>query len=66
MAYFDDDRCQFLRWNGMFLDTPGARKDPHRTEHAYWCHQTQNCMGPDSVVVDQYECNETRKCYQAL
>lgn len=50
----------------MFFDTPGARKDPHRTEHAYWCHQTQNCMGPDSVVVDQYECNETRKCYQAL
>jgi hypothetical protein len=66
MAFFDDDRCQFLRWNGMFFDIPGGGNAPHSSEHAYWCHHTQTCLGPDSKPVDEYECNETRKCYQAL
>jgi len=39
---------------------------PHQTDHVYWCHLSQNCLGPDSRIADGYECNETRKCYQAL
>lgn len=66
MAYFDEDRCFNLRWNGMFFSSAGGEKSPHSTEHAYWCHLTQTCLGPDSKTVDEYECNETRKCYKAL
>ncbi len=62
----DDDRCNNLRWNGMFFDTVSDPSVAHRTEHAYWCHRTQNCLGPDSKTVDGYECNETRECYVAL
>ena len=62
----DDDRCYNLRWNGMFYETMRDPKDPHRSNHVFWCHRTQNCLGPDSKIADEYECNETRKCYQAL
>lgn len=62
----DDDRCINLRWNGMYIGETGGSHAPFASDHSFWCHRTQNCLGPDSKVADQYECNETRKCYKAL
>lgn len=62
----DDDRCDNLRWKGMFIDAMWDPKVPHGNDRAFWCHLTQKCLGPDSQLVDEYECNETRKCYKAL
>jgi hypothetical protein len=50
----------------MFIDAMWDTKVPHGNDRAFWCHRTQNCLGPDSKLVDEYECNETRKCYKAL
>ncbi|HUQ90055.1 MAG TPA: hypothetical protein VM120_00155 [Bryobacteraceae bacterium] len=36
----------------------------HGNDRAFWCHRTQQIMGPDGKVVDDYECNPFRKCYQ--
>lgn len=62
----DEDRCDNLRWKGMFIDAMWDPKVPHGNDRAFWCHLTQNCLGPDSKVADEYECNETRKCYKPL
>lgn len=35
-------------------------------DRTFWCHKTQNCLGPDGKVADEYECNETRGCYKPL
>jgi len=39
---------------------------PHSNDRLFWCHKTQQCVGPDGKLVDDYECNETRKCFAAL
>jgi hypothetical protein len=39
---------------------------PHSGDRLFWCHQTQQCIGPDGKIADDYECNETRPCYEAL
>ena len=39
---------------------------PHSNDRLFWCHKTQQCVGPDGKLVDDYECNETRKCFLAL
>jgi hypothetical protein len=62
----DDDRCDFLRWKGLFIDAEWDRSVPHSGDRNFWCHRTQNCLGPDGRVVDEYECNETRSCYREL
>lgn len=63
----DDDRCDLLRWKGIFIETEWDPKQvPHSGDRLFWCHKTQNCLGPDGKVVDEYECNETRGCYKAL
>lgn len=61
----DDDRCELLRWKGMFVDTP---HDPKLTagDRLFWCHKTQNCLGPDGKVADDYECNPSRQCFRQL
>ena len=61
----DDDRCDNLRWKGMFIDTEW---DPSTQsgDRLFWCQKTQNCLGPDGRIVDDYDCNETRGCYKAL
>ena len=38
----------------------------HSNDGLFWCHNTHNCLGPDGKLVDDYECNETRNCYQSL
>ncbi len=61
----DDDRCEFLRWKGMFVDTD---HDPMLSagDRLFWCQKTQNCLGPDGKLADDYECNAARSCYKAL
>ena len=59
----EEDRCQSLRWKGMFITSENS--DPS-ADRLYWCHKTHRCIGPDSKLVDDYECNETRNCYQNL
>lgn len=65
MNILDDDRCDCLRWKGMFVDTD---HDPKLAsgDRLFWCHKTGNCLGPDGSLVDDYECNAARDCYKAL
>ncbi len=63
----DDDRCQSLRWKGLFIQSEWDTSElPHSGDRLFWCHQTQQCLGPDGKVADDYECNETRPCYKPL
>lgn len=50
----------------MFIDAEWDPNVPHGIGRLFWCHKTQTCLGPDSKLVDEYECNEARKCYLAL
>ncbi len=50
----------------MYVDAVWDPTVPHSNDRAYWCQKTQICVGPDGKIVDEYECNETRRCYQAL
>jgi hypothetical protein len=61
-----DDRCQHLRWKGMFIEAEWDPTVPHGNDRAFWCCRTMINIGPDNKVVDEYECNESRKCYDAL
>jgi hypothetical protein len=60
----EEDRCQSLRWKGLFILSDSST--PHPADRLYWCHKTHQCIGPDAKLVDDYECNETRGCYEAL
>jgi hypothetical protein len=60
----DDDRCDNLRWKGMFIEAEWDPAIPHSNDRLFWCQKTQQCIGPDSQVVDDYECNPARKCYK--
>jgi hypothetical protein len=62
-ALYDEDRCYNLRWKGLYVHTPGVSEEQSE-DHIYWCHLTQQCLGPDGKAVDDYECNEARKCYR--
>jgi hypothetical protein len=62
----DHDRCDRLRWKGLFIETSWDPSDLHSGDRLFWCHKTQNCLGPDGRIVDDYECNETRSCYKPL
>jgi hypothetical protein len=66
LTRIDEDRCDNLRWKGMFIDAPWDPSVPHSNDRLFWCHKTQNCIGPDGKIADDYECNETRPCYQPL
>ena len=60
----DDDRCFYLLWKGIFIDSWDPGHIPSG-DGSFWCNKTQNCLGPDSREVGDYECNETRRCYKA-
>ncbi|MCC6588279.1 MAG: hypothetical protein IT168_16420 [Bryobacterales bacterium] len=62
----DHDRCSNLLWKGIFIEAGWDPNMPHSGDRLFWCHQTQNCLGPDGRAVDDYECNETRRCYRPL
>lgn len=60
----DDDRCSNLHWKGMYVLSESDF--PHSNDRLFWCHKTQQCVGPDGKLVDDYECNETRSCFVEL
>ncbi|MCZ2076770.1 MAG: hypothetical protein HUU41_20480 [Bryobacteraceae bacterium] len=66
LTNIDDDRCDNLRWKGMYIEADWDPSVPHSNDRAFWCQRTQSCVGPDGKVVDDYECNETRGCYHPL
>ena len=62
----DEDRCTNLRWKGMFINAEWDPTVPHGNDRLFWCHKTQNCVGPDGRAVDEYECHDARNCYKPL
>jgi hypothetical protein len=66
MTQVDEDRCSHLLWKGIFIESGWDPDHVHSGDRLFWCHKTQNCLGPDGRAVDEYECNETRKCYRPL
>ena len=63
LTELDDDRCDLLRWKGMHIEAVWDPTVPHSGDRLFWCHKTQQCLGPDGKLVDDYECNPARKCY---
>ena len=64
LTRIDDDRCDNLRWKGMYVEAEWDPSVPHSGDGLFWCHKTQQCVGPDGKPVDDYECNPARKCYK--
>ena len=62
----DDDRCFNLRWKGLYIHEDSDPNPAGTGDRLFWCQETQQCLGPDGKLVDDYECNETRRCYKAL
>ena len=60
------DRCESLRWKGLFIEAVWDPTIQHSNDRAFWCAHTCNCLGPDNKAVDEYECNPARGCYSAL
>jgi hypothetical protein len=61
-----EERCKNLRWKGLFIEAAWDPTVPRSNDRAFWCQHTYNCLGPDSKLADDYECNPARKCYEAL
>ncbi len=41
------DRCDHLRWKGLFVDTEGGLEETHHPpDRIFWCLKTQQCVGP--------------------
>ena len=66
ITVIDEDRCQNLRWKGMFIEAEWDPTVPHGNDRLFWCQKTQICLGPDGQLVDEYECHDGRNCYRAL
>jgi hypothetical protein len=64
LTQLDDDRCDNLRWKGLYIEAEWDPTVPHSADRLFWCHKTQQCVGPDGKLADDYECNPARKCYK--
>ena len=54
--------CKHLRSKEMYhSDSPGKEDLFH--SGIYWCHQTQDGLGPDGICVDSEECSQGRTCF---
>ena len=60
------ERCDNLRWKGMYIETSFDPDDNHSNDSAMWCQHTYKCVGPDGKVVDDFECSPARECYERL
>jgi hypothetical protein len=60
------NRCEGLRWKGMFIEGEENPNFQHSNTRIYWCVYTQNCLGPDGEVADEDTCTASRGCYRAL
>lgn len=59
----DDDRCANLCWKGMFIESHWDPTVQHCNDRLFWCQKSQQNLGEDGRPVDEYNCNETRRCY---
>jgi len=66
LTRIDDDRCEHLRWKGLYIEAMADPTVQKSNDRAFWCEKTQICIGPDGKIADDYECNETRHCYKEL
>src|SRR5260370_36155333 len=66
LTELDDDRCELLRWKGMNIEAEWDPTAPHSGDRAFWCHLTQQCLGPDGIQVDDFQCNPARTGYNPL
>jgi hypothetical protein len=60
------ERCQFLRWKGLFVPAPWDPTVQHGNDRSFWCQHTHNCLGPDDSVAADDVCGPDRSCYKAL
>jgi hypothetical protein len=60
------NRCAYLRWKGLYIETAENGEDDYSQDTALWCQHTYKCVGPDGQVVDEYECSPARNCYVQL
>ncbi len=58
------NRCEAMRWKGMFIDADDDPTVQLSNSRIYWCAYTQNGLGRDGEVVDEDTCTASRKCYE--
>lgn len=66
LTHIDEDRCDSLRWKAMYFETVWDPTIQRSNDRTFWCHRTHQCVGPDGKVADDFECNETRRCFKPL
>jgi hypothetical protein len=57
--------CLHLRSKGMYVTGQRDLDGTDIGDGHCWCSQTQQVMGPDSLLVSRTKCDPTRRCYQA-
>ena len=62
----DMNRCAYLRWKGLYIESEALPENDFSQDSAIWCHHTYKCVGPDGKVVDEFECTPARDCYVQL
>jgi hypothetical protein len=62
----DENRCDFLRWKGMFVENIRDPNVQPSNDRLFWCAKTETCLGPDGKLADDYECNGARRCFRPL
>ncbi|HTP34964.1 MAG TPA: hypothetical protein VMJ75_22460 [Candidatus Acidoferrales bacterium] len=60
------NRCEKLRWKGLYIEALEDPSIPPNNERSFWCQHTFTCLGPDGKVVDEFECSPARTCYEQL
>jgi hypothetical protein len=60
------NRCEKLRWKGLYIEALEDPSIPPNNERSFWCQHTWNCIGPDGQLVDDFECSPARTCYEPL
>ena len=66
LANITTDRCAKLCWKGLYIEAEWDPTVQHSNDRNFWCGLTFTCLGPDGKVVDDYECNPARQCYEEL
>jgi hypothetical protein len=61
-----EERCEYLRWKGLYIDEAYDPAIQQGDERIFWCLKTQINIGPDGQLVDNYECSPGRACYRPL
>lgn len=60
------NRCEKLRWKGMFIEADDDPTVQLSNSRIYWCAKTHYPTGPDGEVVDETTCTSSRKCYRRV